>query len=39
MHDYKIDKPELREISKGHFISANNAEYEKYLKELKGVDI
>lgn len=34
-HDYTVDQPTLREITPGHFIQCNDAEYEKYLKELK----
>lgn len=34
-HDYSVDKPTLREIKLGHFIQCNNAEFEKYKKELK----
>jgi len=36
IHNYSTDRPTLREIKKGHFISANDEEYNKYLKELKG---
>lgn len=35
-HDYEHgDKPELRELREGHFVYCNNAEYEKYMAELK----
>lgn len=34
-HDYSVDKPELREVKPGHTVYCNNAEYEKYLSELK----
>ena len=34
-HDYSVDKPTLREISPGHFVSCNNAEFQRYLTELK----
>lgn len=33
-HDYSVDKPSLREIKPGHFIHCNDAEFEKYKKEL-----
>jgi len=33
-HDYSVDKPVLREITPGHFINCNEAEFEKYKKEL-----
>ncbi len=34
-HDYTVDKPSLREIKPGHFIQCNEAEYKKYMEELK----
>ncbi|MCR5324983.1 MAG: ATP-binding cassette domain-containing protein [Lachnospiraceae bacterium] len=35
-HDYNNgDTPSLKEIKPGHFVYCNNAEYEKYLTELK----
>ena len=34
-HDYSVDKPTLREITPGHFVYCNQAEYEKYLEEVK----
>ena len=33
-HDYSVDKPVMREITQGHFIYCNEAEFEKYKKEL-----
>lgn len=37
VHDYEHgDKPELREVQENHFVYCNNAEYEKYLEELKA---
>ncbi|MBQ6661326.1 MAG: ATP-binding cassette domain-containing protein [Lachnospiraceae bacterium] len=33
-HDYETDKPSMREIVPGHFVYCNNAEEEKYKKEL-----
>ncbi len=35
VHDYKTDKPSMREIKPGHFVYCNDAEFEKYLKILK----
>ncbi|MBO8461905.1 MAG: ATP-binding cassette domain-containing protein [Firmicutes bacterium] len=35
VHDYSKQKPTLRELSKGHFVLANDEEAEKYLAELK----
>lgn len=34
-HDYSVQKPTYREIVPGHFVYCNDAEAEKYLKELK----
>ncbi len=37
VHDYEHgDLPELREVRKDHFVYCNNAEYEKYMEELKA---
>lgn len=33
-HDYSVDKPTMREITPGHFVQCNEAEYAKYCKEL-----
>jgi len=33
-HNYSEEKPTLREIAPGHFISANQEEFDKYLKEM-----
>ena len=33
-HDYSTEKPELREIAPGHFISCNTEEFEQYKKEM-----
>ena len=35
-HDYRVDKPTLREIVPGHFIYCNDAEEAKYREELKA---
>ncbi len=34
-HDYSEEQPSLREITPGHFVHCNSAEFEKYQKELK----
>jgi len=34
VHDYSVGKPVMREITPGHFIYCNNAEFEAYKKEL-----
>ena len=34
-HDYSINKPTMREISKGHFVFCNDEEEKKYKAELK----
>lgn len=33
-HDYTMDPPSFREVSPGHFVQCNEAEYQKYLKEI-----
>lgn len=33
-HDYSVDQPSMREITPGHFVQCNQAEYEKYRREL-----
>lgn len=35
MHDYKNDKPELKEVKPGHFVYANNSELKAYKDKLK----
>jgi oligopeptide transport system ATP-binding protein len=34
-HDYSEEGPTLREITPGHFVYCNTAEFEKYKSELK----
>ncbi len=34
VHDYSTDKPSMREITPGHYIYCNDAEFNEYLKEL-----
>ena len=34
-HDYSVDKPSFREVSPGHFVACNQAEFEAYQAELK----
>jgi ABC-type oligopeptide transport system ATPase subunit len=34
-HDYSVEGPTMREITPGHFIYCNSAEFEKYKAELK----
>ena len=34
-HDYTEDKPSFREVSPGHFVMCNEAEFRKYQAELK----
>ena len=34
-HDYSVDKPTFREVSPGHFVSCNQAEFERSQAELK----
>ncbi len=33
-HDYETDKPSFREVSAGHFVYCNDAEFERYRQEL-----
>lgn len=33
-HDYTVDKPSFREITPGHFVHCNDAEFKKYKEEL-----
>ncbi len=33
-HDYSVDKPSMREVSPGHFIYCNDAEFRKYKARL-----
>lgn len=33
-HDYSVDKPSMREVAPGHFVMCNDAEEERYKKEL-----
>ena len=34
-HDYTTDKPSFREIKPGHFVMCNDAEFARYVSELK----
>ena len=34
-HDYSEQQPTFREIKPGHFVQCNDAEFDKYLRELK----
>lgn len=34
-HDYSVDKPTMRDIGNGHLIYCNDAEFEKYKKEIE----
>lgn len=35
MHDYSVDKPELRELRPGHMVYCNEKELEEYKSQLK----
>ena len=37
-HDYSKERPTMREILPGHFISCNSEEFEKYKEEIKKLD-
>lgn len=32
-HDYTVDKPSFRELAPGHFVMANDVEFERYKQE------
>ena len=34
-HDYTVDKPSFREVSPGHFVMCNDAEFDKYVREIQ----
>jgi oligopeptide transport system ATP-binding protein len=34
-HDYSVDKPTFREITPGHFVECNDAEYAKYKSMIQ----
>ena len=34
-HDYTVDKPSFREIRPGHFVQCNDAEFDRYSREIK----
>lgn len=34
-HDYTVQQPTLREVSPGHFVSCNDAEFARYQEEIK----
>ncbi len=38
VHDYSVDKPEIREVCPGHQVYCNQKEYEEYLKKIKELD-
>ena len=38
-HDYSKEQPTMREVLPGHFIRCNTEEYNRYLEEIKELDI
>ncbi len=36
VHDYSVDKPEMREVEPDHFVYCNQAEFEAYQAKLKA---
>ena len=34
-HDYSVDTPSFREVTPGHFVYCNDAEFEKYKQQVK----
>ena len=39
VHDYSVDKPELKEICPGHVVYCNNKEFEQYQARVKELDL
>ena len=37
-HDYSVQKPTFREVIPGHFVSCNDDEEQRYLKEIESID-
>ncbi len=37
-HDYSVQKPSFREVIPGHFVSCNDDEEQRYLKEIEAID-
>lgn len=35
-HDYSVDKPSMREVSPGHFVYCNEAEYQRHVEYLNS---
>ena len=35
-HDYSREKPEMREVEPGHFVSCSPSEFERYCHELNA---
>lgn len=35
-HDYSVNKPTFREVSKGHWVLCNDEEFNKYEQQIKG---
>jgi hypothetical protein len=35
VHDYSVDKPELRELKPGHLVYCNEAELAAYKAQIK----
>ena len=38
VHDYSVDKPELREVCPGHVVYCNNKEFAEYQAKIKELD-
>ena len=38
VHDYSVDKPELREVCPGHTVYCNNKEFAEYQAKIKELD-
>ena len=35
-HDYSVEGPSMREVEKGHWVYCNQAEFDKYIKEINS---
>ena len=38
-HDYSVDTPTMREVSPGHFVYCNQAEFDRYQAELSSASV
>ena len=38
VHDYSVDKPQIREVCPGHQVYCNEKEFQEYLKKIEEID-